>query len=263
MGNCCAKTDEAADMKTLDEKETVKFDKFAREWRCKYSNDNGRQSLTEAQAVLTKFLGEINNVPEVRGVQRIVCTAEREFKVIISLHHSAYQTWEAKKFQPEEAFIAALKAIKGVDQVETQKMTLMPVFSCAAKKVALQDLDDKKTVQFDTFAREWRCKWSHDNGRQALTDAQALLTKFVGELKKVPDVKSVQRIVCTIDSDFKVIVAVSRTAYSDWEAKQFEPEKAFIAELKAIPGISKVETQKYTIMPVALPDGAVIEATKQ
>eukprot|EP00977_Amphora_coffeiformis_P016478 scaffold5108_cov172-Amphora_coffeaeformis.AAC.27 len=51
-------------------------------------------------------------------------------------------------------------------------------------------------VEFDTIAREVRCKWSEDNDKASLVKAQAELTKILGDLKAVDGVKSVQRVVC-------------------------------------------------------------------
>jgi len=48
--------------------------------------------------------------------------------------------------------------------------------------------------------------------------------------------------------DFKVIVALAADKYSDWEGKSFAPEADFLAKLKAIDGISQIETQTYTLM---------------
>ena len=39
-------------------------------------------------------------------------------------------------------------------------------------------------------------------------------------------------------------------AYGDWEKAKFEPEESFLATLKGIKGVSAVETQTYTIMPM-------------
>jgi len=51
-------------------------------------------------------------------------------------------------------------------------------------------------VEFDTVAREVRCKWSEDNDKASLVKAQAELTKILPDLKSIDGVKSVQRIVC-------------------------------------------------------------------
>jgi hypothetical protein len=62
--------------------------------------------------------------------------------------------------------------------------------------------------------------------------------------------KSVQRIVCGGCLDYKVIVSLSASEFANWEGKKFQPEEQFINSVKAIPGVSTVETQTYTIMPV-------------
>ena len=36
-------------------------------------------------------------------------------------------------------------------------------------------------VDFDTIAREWRCKWSPDNDKKALVDAQKALMVWLLE----------------------------------------------------------------------------------
>ena len=36
------------------------------------------------------------------------------------------------------------------------------------------------------------------------------------------------------------------------EGKKFSPEAEFLSAVKAIPGVSQVETQTYTLMPVSL-----------
>ena len=103
-------------------------------------------------------------------------------------------------------------------------------------------------VDFDTIAREWRCKWSPDNDKKSLEEAQALLEGVLDDLKKIPGFQSVQRVVCGGCLDFKVIIALSAATFGDWGEKKFEPEEEFLAKLRAIDGISLVETQTFTLM---------------
>mmetsp|Transcript_20261 Transcript_20261/g.28877 ORF Transcript_20261/g.28877 Transcript_20261/m.28877 type:complete len:113 (-) Transcript_20261:390-728(-) len=105
-------------------------------------------------------------------------------------------------------------------------------------------------VSFDTIAREWRCKWSPDGDKVSLVAAQSALESVIDEVKKVPGVKRVDRIVCGGCLDFKVVTSLSAEDFGKWEATNFEPEVAFLDMLKAIDGISLIETQTYTIMPV-------------
>lgn len=105
-------------------------------------------------------------------------------------------------------------------------------------------------VEFDTIAREWRMKWSGDNDKASLAAAQKVLTEVTPTLKAIPGVKSVQRVVCGGCLDFKVVTALTADSFGAWEEKAFAPEEDFLAKVKAIDGISVVETQTYTLMPV-------------
>ena len=50
---------------------------------------------------------------------------------------------------------------------------------------------------------------------------------------------------------FQVVTSFPAGATFDaWAAQQFAPEEEFLEALKSIEGISKVETQTYTIMPM-------------
>ena len=48
-------------------------------------------------------------------------------KVIVSLDAESFGVWEKDNFAPEGAFLAALEAIEGISNVETQTFTLMPL----------------------------------------------------------------------------------------------------------------------------------------
>ena len=54
--------------------------------------------------------------------------------------------------------------------------------------------------------------------------------------------------VCGGCLDFKVIVALEEPKFGDWESKGFAPEEDFLAKVKAIDGITQVETQTFTLM---------------
>jgi hypothetical protein len=105
-------------------------------------------------------------------------------------------------------------------------------------------------VEFDTIAREWRCKWSADNDKKSLVEAQKLLKEVLPEIQKVEGVQKTDRVVCGGCLDFKVITSLSADKFGDWEKTGFAPEATFLEKLKAIDGITFVETQTYTIMPV-------------
>ncbi len=105
-------------------------------------------------------------------------------------------------------------------------------------------------VEFNTIAREWRFKFDTKNEKKSLVSAQQTLNVFKPQLQKIPGVKSIQRIVCGGCLDFKVIVALSADKYGDWEKTGHAPESEFISAIKAIDGITQLETQTYTIEPV-------------
>eukprot|EP00522_Entomoneis_paludosa_P012777 CAMPEP_0172439768 /NCGR_PEP_ID=MMETSP1065-20121228/639_1 /TAXON_ID=265537 /ORGANISM="Amphiprora paludosa, Strain CCMP125" /LENGTH=142 /DNA_ID=CAMNT_0013188489 /DNA_START=224 /DNA_END=652 /DNA_ORIENTATION=- len=105
-------------------------------------------------------------------------------------------------------------------------------------------------VEFDTVAREWRCKWSPDEDKASLVEAQKALDEILGDVKAIDGVKSVERIVCGGCLDFKVITSLDAEKYGTWEEADFKPEADFIAKLEGIDGISLVETQTFTKMPM-------------
>merc|ERR1719453_2882585 len=104
-------------------------------------------------------------------------------------------------------------------------------------------------VDFDTLAREWRCKWNPDD-KGTLQKLQALVESLMPKIKAVKGFKSIQRIICGGCHDFKIIVSVEEPAHGEWEAAAFAPEAEFLAAAKAIEGLKRVETQTYTIMPL-------------
>lgn len=102
-------------------------------------------------------------------------------------------------------------------------------------------------VSFDTVAREWRCKWDAENDKSSLVELQKVLDKFLPEIKEVDGVTNVERIVCGGCLDFKVITSLSEDKFGDWEGKDFAPESAFVEEMKAIDGVTLVETQSKLV----------------
>lgn len=59
-------------------------------------------------------------------------------------------------------------------------------------------------VEFDTVAREWRCKWSADNDKASLANAQEALNSVLPDIKGVDGFLKVDRVVCGGCLDFKV-----------------------------------------------------------
>ena len=105
--------------------------------------------------------------------------------------------------------------------------------------------------QFENVAREWRCKWKDDGGgkasSQTLVDIADLVDEYLPKLKALEGAQ-VNRAVCGGCLDFKVMVTQPLEGYGPWEEAGHPPEADFIAKLKAIPGVSQVETQTITNM---------------
>jgi hypothetical protein len=105
----------------------VKFDNIAREWRCKWSSDGEKASLTALQTKFDDVLGELSSVEGVSSVQRIVCGGCLDFNIVTQLSAAAFGEWEKMGFAPEAAFLDAIKTIAGVSSVETQTYTIEDV----------------------------------------------------------------------------------------------------------------------------------------
>eukprot|EP00284_Hemiselmis_tepida_P005759 CAMPEP_0174930140 /NCGR_PEP_ID=MMETSP1355-20121228/30395_1 /TAXON_ID=464990 /ORGANISM="Hemiselmis tepida, Strain CCMP443" /LENGTH=165 /DNA_ID=CAMNT_0016176405 /DNA_START=22 /DNA_END=519 /DNA_ORIENTATION=+ len=113
-----------------------------------------------------------------------------------------------------------------------------------------QMIDITPNVSFDTIAREWRCKWSEDNDKASLVAAQEAIEEVIKDVKAVKGVKGVQRVVCGGCLDFKIVTSLPAEDFGKWEEAKFAPEEKFIEKLKGIKGVSQVETQTYTNMPL-------------
>jgi len=107
-------------------------------------------------------------------------------------------------------------------------------------------------VKFDNIAREWRCIFSPESDNASLMAAQAKLEEALVDVSSVEGVVSVQRVVCGGCHDFKVITKLPKAAFEAWEKDAFAPETDFLAALKAIAGITSVETQTYTLEEVKM-----------
>mmetsp|Transcript_103064 Transcript_103064/g.332498 ORF Transcript_103064/g.332498 Transcript_103064/m.332498 type:complete len:141 (+) Transcript_103064:88-510(+) len=106
----------------------------------------------------------------------------------------------------------------------------------------------------NSLAREWRCKWDETDGKQSLTECQKVLDEIVvPALKHVHGLSSVQRVVCGGCKDFKIIVKLGLNAFDDWAAMNFAPEEQVVEAFASIEGVSQIECQTYTIMPVTGP----------
>lgn len=106
-------------------------------------------------------------------------------------------------------------------------------------------------MSFNRVCREWRCKYA---GNKADSESLEAIAKAVDEylptIKSVSDDITVNRLVCGGCLDFKLMMTVPLADFGPWEEKGFEPESAFLEKIKAIDGVSQVETQTITNMEI-------------
>lgn len=226
--------------------EGVEFDVIAREWRMKWSADDNKTSLVEVQKLVDPIIATLKQIDGVKSVQRVVCGDCQDYKLVTAVDMKKYGDWADKGFAPEAEFLDAAKKIPGITTVETQTYTLLPLTDA----VPTSNTDEATIadgVKFSNIAREWRMKWSPDNDKQALVDAQRAVDKHIDALKATPGFRSLQRIVCGDCNDFKVVTTLSKEAFDAFADGGFGPEQTFLDEVTAIPGIGMVETQTYTL----------------
>ena len=75
-----------------------------------------------------------------------------------------------------------------------------------------------------------------------------MLAEYLDQIKAVAGGKRVQRCVCGECYDFKVVTSLDAASFGDWEGAAFSPEAEVLEKLKAIPGVTSLETQTYTFM---------------
>ena len=139
-------------------------------------------------------------------------------------------------FQLAVLALAPTTPYTGAVQTRARAITMMP------------ELANGK-MSFDRVCREWRCKYQGDKTTSpslaAIADA---LEQVLPKLKALGPETTVNRLVCGSCLDFKLQTTVPLAVFPDWEANDFEPEAEFLEKLKAIDGVSLVETQTITNM---------------
>jgi hypothetical protein len=92
----------------------MSFDHVCREWRCKYSGDKSTSdSLEEISKVVDEYLPELKKVSKDVQVNRLVCGACLDFKLMTTVPLKDFGAWEEKGYSPETDFLQKLKAIDG------------------------------------------------------------------------------------------------------------------------------------------------------
>mmetsp|Transcript_1551 Transcript_1551/g.1758 ORF Transcript_1551/g.1758 Transcript_1551/m.1758 type:complete len:113 (-) Transcript_1551:202-540(-) len=103
----------------------ITYDTVAREWRCKWSPDDNRKAATKAQQSWLKFKDRVKSIPGVIRVDRLCCGTGLDFKIIVSMNADSYWSWAEQDHAPESEFLAELRGIEGISNVEAQLYSLM------------------------------------------------------------------------------------------------------------------------------------------
>jgi hypothetical protein len=101
-------------------------------------------------------------------------------------------------------------------------------------------------VNFDTLAREIRCKWSDSDEKASLSACQEILETHLPALKESGG--TVKRVVCGGCKDFKIITAMPADKFGPFADGGHGPEEAIMTALKGVKGVSGIENQTYTFM---------------
>ncbi|KAL7495630.1 hypothetical protein ACHAWT_004079 [Skeletonema menzelii] len=106
-------------------------------------------------------------------------------------------------------------------------------------------------MSFDRVCREWRCKYTGDKATsESLEAISKLVDEYLPQIKATSSDATVNRLVCGGCLDFKLMTTVPLDDFGPWEEKGFAPEAEFLEKLKAIEGVSQVETQTITNMVI-------------
>jgi hypothetical protein len=155
------------------------------------------------------------------------------------------------------------KTIHHIPHHRTMKLLIAFIVAAVATAFAPEPLNRFSTrlndavplangsMSFDRVCREWRCKYTGDKSDSESLEAIAgVVAEYLPEIKKVSADATVNRLVCGACLDFKLMTTVPLADFGPWEASGFAPEAEFLEKLKAIPGVSQVETQTITNMVV-------------
>jgi len=99
-------------------------DFIIREWQCKFDPKEDKKAATEALALLADYTPKLKAVKGFKAAHRVVGEGCYDFKVITKVGTAEFGDWEGKKFEPEEEFLAKLKAVVGVSQADAHTHTL-------------------------------------------------------------------------------------------------------------------------------------------
>jgi len=107
------------------------------------------------------------------------------------------------------------------------------------------------SMSFDRVCREWRCKYTgNKSDSKSLEAISKVVDEYLPQIKSVSEGATVNRLVCGSCLDFKIMTTVPLDDFGPWEGKGFAPEEEFLKKIKAIEGVSQVETQTITNMEI-------------
>ena len=106
-------------------------------------------------------------------------------------------------------------------------------------------------MSFNRVCREWRCKYEGDKATSESLEAIAkVVDEFLPTIKGISKDITVNRLVCGGCLDFKLMMTVPLDDFGPWEESGYAPEAEFLEKIKAIDGVSQVETQTITNMEI-------------
>ena len=85
---------------------------------------------------------------------------------------------------------------------------------------------------------------------ESLEAIAKVVDELLPEIKAISDGITVNRLVCGGCLDFKLMMTVPLEDFGSWEEGGHEPESKFLEKIKAIEGVSQVETQTITNMVI-------------
>jgi hypothetical protein len=128
---------------------------------------------------------------------------------------------------------------------------VVPIISSLhSRKKCLSATSNRITegVEYDTMAREWVATYSLDGDKSSLVACQLALESVVEDINEVEGVKSIQRLICQDDMEFRVITNVDATKFQDWKKDDFFPEDVFFEMLGVIDGVTDVKARTSTMV---------------
>lgn len=82
--------------------------------------------------------------------------------------------------------------------------------------------------------------------RITISTVSKVVDEYLPTIKGISDGVKVNRLVCGSCLDFKLMITVPLDDFGPWEESGHAPEAEFLEKLKAIDGVSQVETQTIT-----------------